>query len=52
MLKKSMSKSAMMVALVTGSVIWGVHGTRRGTKPSIYTRSDGRNRNTDRKKRC
>jgi|GEM_PF-5467371 hypothetical protein len=23
MLKKSMSKSAMMIALITGSVIWG-----------------------------
>ena len=52
MLEKSMGKSALMVALVTGNVIWGVHSTRGRTKSSIYVRSNGSNSNEDRKKRC
>lgn len=53
MLEKSMGKSALMVALVTGNVIWGgVHSTRGRTESNIYVRSNGSNGNEDRKKRC
>lgn len=54
MLEKSMGKSALMVALVTGwqCHLVGVHSTRGRTKSSIYVRSNGSNSNEDRKKRC
>ena len=46
MLEKSMGKSALMVALVTGNVIWG------GYTVHADVRSNGSNGNEDRKKRC
>lgn len=52
MLEKSIGISALMIALVTGNVIWGGTAVHAGTKSSIYVRYNGSNCNTDRKKRC
>lgn len=53
MLEKSMGKSALMVALVTGNVIWWGY-TVHAEEPNqvFYVRSNGSNSNEDRKKRC
>lgn len=36
MLNKNMGKSALMTALITGSVIWGGHGSTRGGTAAVF----------------
>ena len=53
MLEKSMGKSALMVALVTGNVIWWGYTVHAEEPNQVFTLgSNGSNSNEDRKKRC
>lgn|GEM_PF-688152 len=36
MLNKSLGKSVLMTALITGSVIWGGHGSTRGGTAAVF----------------
>lgn len=36
MLNKSFGKSVLMTALITGSVIWGGHGSTRGGTAAVF----------------